>query len=99
MLQANCSMSESAQPEKKRRAVSIADVEYPTVPEEWYREREREVALEEGLLQFDADVTQGQIRPLSKASVEQRLREFRSALPIVPLRVTLWPVDVHGMFL
>jgi hypothetical protein len=83
--------------ERTRKAAAGGDVAYPTVPEDWYRERDREVALEAGLLHFDLDVSQGQVRPLNKKAVEERLKEFRAALPVVPIRVTLWPMDLHGM--
>jgi hypothetical protein len=68
---------------------------YPAVRDEWYRERDVELGFD--LVDFDYMGVHGQARPFSKAVYQERLHEMAAALPIGPLKITVWPADIHGV--
>ncbi len=71
--------------------------QYPTVRDTTYRDLGILFPLESGRLVFDVDGSLGQARPFNVETYMTRLEEFRSALPTTPLKVTLWPMDPHGV--
>jgi hypothetical protein len=71
------------------------NVLYPAVKDEWYRDRDVELSFD--LVDFDYMGVHGQARPFSKVVYEERLHEMAAALPVGPLKITVWPADIHGV--
>ena len=79
----------------KRKSKRMEQVNYPKVPDSVFRSKDTVVGFDN--IDFDYSAQQGQARPFSKVTYEQRLQELTEALPTGLVRVTLWPADALGM--
>ncbi len=79
----------------KKKGKRVETISYPKVPEAVFRSKDTVVNFDN--IEFDYSATQGQARPFSKPTYEQRLAELTEALPTGLVRVTLWPADPLGM--
>jgi len=77
---------------KKPRLLSTVPLP-PT--EQWIRSVGTQVRVEDIRL---GTVQEGQVREFDPAKGRKRVQELLSCLPKEPVPMTLWPADVHGVF-
>jgi hypothetical protein len=75
--------------------MTVDDV-YKNNFDNWFASLNTKVSVD--AVKFDVKRVHGQIRRLSPVAWDAKVRSFKAKMPKEPLRLTLWPQDVHSMF-